>query len=76
MDSSLPDDHRAVMQRRIGEKDIFDQFRRWVGIYQRAGGNDIPQTGAALNDDQRTDTLLGKHGAAVANGVDAAHHIA
>ena len=58
------------------EEDIADQLGGRTGIHQRTGRYNIPQTGTALYDDQRTGAFLGKYGAAITDGINAAHHIA
>ena len=73
---SIPDDHSAIMQRGVFEEDIADQLGGRTGIHQRTGRYNIPQTGTALYDDQRTGAFLGKYGTAITDGIDAAHHIA
>ena len=60
----------------VFEEDIADQLGGRTGIHQRTGRYNIPQTGTALYDDQRTGAFLGKYGTAITDGIDAAHHIA
>ena len=52
-DPARADDHRAVMQRTVLKEDILDKLGRGRGIDRRAGRDDLSQTLAALEHDER-----------------------
>ena len=57
---SVPNDHRAVMQRGLVPEKILQQLRRHGGIQHGAGFDDIVQRDLSLKDHQRAHLILGE----------------
>ena len=59
-DPSAADDHRAVVQRRFGIKNIHEQLTGELGVHPYAFAFDhVPEAHAALNDDKRAHAQAG-----------------
>jgi len=53
----LPNNHRSVMQGRVGKENGEEQLRRKKSVHQNTGLDEIPEAICPLKDDQCTDFL-------------------